>query len=65
VTSLLCPHLDFKATSWFWSPLEYLGDEMTGLLMTKKKTQRGLVEPITHIRKPLSIQVETGEKQGL
>lgn len=51
---------DGKATSWFWSPLEYLGDEMTGLLMTKKKTQRGLVEPITHIRKPLSIQVETG-----
>ncbi|XP_052051990.1 MYCBP-associated protein [Apodemus sylvaticus] len=51
---------DGKATSWFWSPLEYLGDEMTGLLMTKRKTQRGLVEPITHIRKPLSIQVETG-----
>ncbi|XP_031209182.1 MYCBP-associated protein isoform X1 [Mastomys coucha] len=51
---------DGKATSWFWSPLEYLGDEMTGLLMTKKKTQRGLVEPITHIRKPFSIQVETG-----
>ncbi|GAB1296681.1 MYCBP-associated protein [Apodemus speciosus] len=51
---------DGKATSWFWSPLEYLGDEMTGLLMTKRKTQRGLVQPITHIRKPLSIQVETG-----
>ncbi|XP_028628299.1 MYCBP-associated protein isoform X2 [Grammomys surdaster] len=51
---------DGKATSWFWSPLEYLGDEMTGLLMTKRKAQRGLVEPITHIRKPLSIQVETG-----
>ncbi|MEJ1272189.1 MYCBP associated protein [Cricetulus griseus] len=50
----------FKAANWFWSPLEYLGDEMTGLLMTKTKTQRGLVEPITHIRKPHSIQVETG-----
>ncbi|XP_012973047.1 MYCBP-associated protein isoform X2 [Mesocricetus auratus] len=50
----------FKATNSFWSPLEYLGDEMTGLLMTKTKTQRGLVEPITHIRKPHSIQVESG-----
>nr|XP_034361433.1 MYCBP-associated protein isoform X1 [Arvicanthis niloticus] len=51
---------DGKATSWFWSPLEYLGDEMSGLLMTKRKSQRGLLEPITHIGKPLSIQVETG-----
>ncbi|XP_038184310.1 MYCBP-associated protein [Arvicola amphibius] len=51
---------DKKAANWFWSPLEYLGDEVTGLLMTKTKTQRGLVEPITHIRKPHSIQVETG-----
>nr|XP_048302892.1 MYCBP-associated protein isoform X3 [Myodes glareolus] len=50
----------FKAANWFWSPLEYLGDEVTGLLMTKTKTQRGLEEPITHIRKPHSIQVETG-----
>ncbi|KAL1778413.1 MYCBP-associated protein isoform X1 [Sigmodon hispidus] len=49
-----------KAANLFWSPLEYLGDEMTGLLMTKTKTQRGLVEPITHIKKPHSIQVETG-----
>uniref|UniRef100_A0A8C6S044 MYCBP associated protein n=1 Tax=Nannospalax galili TaxID=1026970 RepID=A0A8C6S044_NANGA len=51
---------DMKASSWFWSPLEYLGDEMTGLLMTKTKTQRGLIEPITHIRKPHSIRIETG-----
>ncbi|XP_059127541.1 MYCBP-associated protein isoform X1 [Peromyscus eremicus] len=50
----------FKAANCFWSPLEYLGDEMTGLLMTKTKSQRGLVEPITHVRKPHSIQVETG-----
>ncbi|PNJ66112.1 MYCBPAP isoform 8 [Pongo abelii] len=45
--------------SGFWSRLEYLGDEMTGLVMTKTKTQRGLMEPITHIRKPHSIRVET------
>ncbi|KAM5273434.1 MYCBP-associated protein [Ctenodactylus gundi] len=51
---------DYKETSAFWSPLEYLGDEMTGLVVTKTKTQRGLVEPITHVRKPHSIQVETG-----
>uniref|UniRef100_A0A8C9A0J3 MYCBP associated protein n=1 Tax=Prolemur simus TaxID=1328070 RepID=A0A8C9A0J3_PROSS len=47
-------------TSGFWSQLEYLGDEMTGLVMTKTKTQRGLLEPITHIRKPHSIKEETG-----
>uniref|UniRef100_A0A8C5NWA2 MYCBP associated protein n=1 Tax=Jaculus jaculus TaxID=51337 RepID=A0A8C5NWA2_JACJA len=49
-----------RKTSGFWNPLDYLGDEMTGLLMTKTKTQRGLAEPITHIRKPRCIQVETG-----
>ncbi|XP_008046671.1 MYCBP-associated protein [Carlito syrichta] len=47
-------------TTGFWSRLEYLGDEMTGLVMTKTKTQRGLVEPVTYIRKPFSTQVETG-----
>ncbi|XP_074176373.1 MYCBP-associated protein isoform X1 [Rhinolophus sinicus] len=47
-------------TSGFWSRLEYLGDEITGLVMTKTKAQRGLLEPITHIRKPHSIQAEMG-----
>ncbi|XP_075850591.1 MYCBP-associated protein [Microcebus murinus] len=47
-------------TSGFWSQLEYLGDEMTGLVMTKTKTERGLLEPIIHIRKPRSIKEETG-----
>uniref|UniRef100_A0A8D2H615 MYCBP associated protein n=1 Tax=Urocitellus parryii TaxID=9999 RepID=A0A8D2H615_UROPR len=50
----------YKDTSVFWSPLEYLGDEMTGLVITKTKTQHGFVEPIARIRKPRSIQVETG-----
>uniref|UniRef100_A0A8D2ALG7 MYCBP associated protein n=1 Tax=Sciurus vulgaris TaxID=55149 RepID=A0A8D2ALG7_SCIVU len=50
----------YKDASVFWSPLEYLGDEMTGLVITKTKTQRGFVEPIVHIKKPHSIQVETG-----
>nr|XP_045013866.1 MYCBP-associated protein isoform X6 [Jaculus jaculus] len=50
----------YNKTSGFWNPLDYLGDEMTGLLMTKTKTQQGLAEPITHIRKPRCIQVETG-----
>ncbi|XP_068387297.1 MYCBP-associated protein isoform X2 [Eschrichtius robustus] len=49
-----------ELTTGFWSRLEYLGDEMMGLVMTKTKTQRGLVEPITHIGKPCSIQVEMG-----
>ncbi|XP_061247378.1 MYCBP-associated protein isoform X3 [Bos javanicus] len=49
-----------KLTSGFWSRLEYVGDEMTGLVMTKTKTQHGLVEPITQIRKPWSIQAEMG-----
>ncbi|XP_058531915.1 MYCBP-associated protein isoform X2 [Ochotona princeps] len=50
----------YEEPDGFWAPLEYLGNEMTGLLMTKTKTQRGLVEPVTHIRKPHCIQVETG-----
>nr|XP_012611634.1 MYCBP-associated protein-like [Microcebus murinus] len=33
---------------------------MTGLVMTKTKTERGLLEPIIHIRKPRSIKEETG-----
>ncbi|XDA80746.1 hypothetical protein R6Z07F_010731 [Ovis aries] len=49
-----------KLTSGFWSQLEYVGDEMTGLVMTKTKTQHGLVEPITQIKKPWSIQAEMG-----
>lgn len=49
-----------EETSGFWSRLEYLGDEMTGLVMTKTKAQRGLLEPITRIRKPHSIQEEMG-----
>ncbi|XP_039702249.1 MYCBP-associated protein [Pteropus medius] len=49
-----------EETRGFWSRLEYLGDEMTGLVMTKTKTQRGLLEPITHVRKPHSIQAEMG-----
>ncbi|XP_059938261.1 MYCBP-associated protein isoform X1 [Mesoplodon densirostris] len=49
-----------ELTSGFWSQPEYLGDEMMGLVMTKTKTQRGLVEPIPHVRKPRSIQVEMG-----
>ncbi|XP_048222441.1 MYCBP-associated protein isoform X2 [Perognathus longimembris pacificus] len=49
-----------KTSTGFWSPLECLGDELTGVIMTKTKTQCGLVEPITHIRKPYAIQMETG-----
>ncbi|CAK6438294.1 unnamed protein product [Pipistrellus nathusii] len=47
-------------SSGFWSRLEYLGDEMTGLVITKTKSQRGLLEPITRIRKPYSVQEEMG-----
>ncbi|XP_006889524.1 PREDICTED: MYCBP-associated protein [Elephantulus edwardii] len=46
--------------SGFWSRLEYVGDEITGLVMTKTKRQRGLMEPITHVRKPRSIRAELG-----
>lgn len=37
---------------------------MSGLVITKTKSQRGLLEPITRIRKPYSIQEEMGEEQG-
>ncbi|XP_070251013.1 MYCBP-associated protein [Myotis yumanensis] len=49
-----------EESSGFWSRLEYLGDEMRGLVITKTKSQRGLLEPITRIRKPYSIQEEMG-----
>ncbi|XP_049717069.1 MYCBP-associated protein isoform X1 [Elephas maximus indicus] len=49
-----------EESSGFWNRLEYVGDEMTGLIMTKTKIQRGLMEPITHIRKPQSIREEMG-----
>ncbi|KAM4844752.1 MYCBP-associated protein isoform 2-T2 [Thomomys bottae] len=49
-----------KITAQFWSPLECLGDEMTGVIMAKTKTENGCKEPITQIRKPHSIQMETG-----
>ncbi|XP_045442055.1 MYCBP-associated protein isoform X2 [Pipistrellus kuhlii] len=49
-----------EESSGFWSRLEYLGDEMTGLVITKTKSQRGLLEPITRIRKPYSVQEEMG-----
>ncbi|XP_036196206.1 MYCBP-associated protein isoform X1 [Myotis myotis] len=49
-----------EESSGFWSRLEYLGDEMRGLVITKTKSQRGLLEPITRIRKPYSIQKEMG-----
>ncbi|XP_066111603.1 MYCBP-associated protein isoform X1 [Saccopteryx bilineata] len=49
-----------EETSGFWSQLEYLGDEMTGLVITKTKSQRGLLEPVTRIRKPHVIQKEMG-----
>ncbi|KAK2501778.1 hypothetical protein MC885_019792, partial [Smutsia gigantea] len=51
-----------EETTGFWGRLEYLGDEMTGLLMTKTKSQRGLMEPITVVRKPISVQEEMGEE---
>lgn len=37
---------------------------MTGLVITKTKSQRGLLEPVTRIRKPYSIQEEMGEERG-
>lgn len=36
---------------------------MTGLVITKTKSQRGLLEPITRIRKPYSVQEEMGEER--
>ncbi|XP_075415410.1 MYCBP-associated protein [Tenrec ecaudatus] len=47
-------------SSGFWSRVEYVGDEMTGLVMTKTKAQRGILEPIPRIRKPHSVLEEMG-----
>ncbi|XP_036611502.1 MYCBP-associated protein [Trichosurus vulpecula] len=41
----------------FWSQPEYIGDELTGLVTQWPRSYR---QPIIHIGKPLSIQMESG-----
>uniref|UniRef100_F6V6K7 MYCBP associated protein n=1 Tax=Ornithorhynchus anatinus TaxID=9258 RepID=F6V6K7_ORNAN len=48
----------YRVGSEFWNQPEYIGDELTGLVITQTQKERGYPEPITHVGKPLRIQAE-------
>ncbi|NXG61189.1 MYBPP protein, partial [Hemiprocne comata] len=58
----LLPGKGFRRGSEFWSQPEHIGDELTGLTMTLTRRERGYLEPITHVGKPPTVQMETGLK---
>ncbi|KAM6376619.1 radical S-adenosyl methionine domain-containing protein 1, mitochondrial isoform 1-T1 [Pluvialis apricaria] len=58
----LLPGKGYRRGSEFWSQPKYIGDEVTGLTMTLTQRERGYPEPVTHVGKPHSIQMETGLK---
>ncbi|KGL86125.1 MYCBP-associated protein, partial [Charadrius vociferus] len=58
----LLPGKGCRRGSEFWSQPEHIGDEVTGLTMTLTQRERGYPEPVTHVGKPRSVQMETGLK---
>ncbi|NWQ89703.1 MYBPP protein, partial [Burhinus bistriatus] len=58
----LLPGKGYRRGSEFWSQPERIGDEVTGLTMTLTQRERGYPEPVTHVGKPRSVQMETGLK---
>ncbi|XP_042658723.1 MYCBP-associated protein isoform X3 [Tyto alba] len=58
----LLPGKGYRRGSEFWSQPERIGDELTGLTMTLTQRERGYPEPVTHIGKPHTVQMETGLK---
>ncbi|XP_021270571.1 MYCBP-associated protein isoform X2 [Numida meleagris] len=58
----LFPGKGYRAGSEFWSQPERIGDELTGLTMTLTRREQGCPEPVTHVGKPHTIQMETGVK---
>uniref|UniRef100_A0A8C9G4R1 MYCBP associated protein n=1 Tax=Pavo cristatus TaxID=9049 RepID=A0A8C9G4R1_PAVCR len=48
--------------SEFWSQPERIGDELTGLTVTLTRRERGCPEPVTHVGKPHTVQMETGKE---
>ncbi|NXF05766.1 MYBPP protein, partial [Smithornis capensis] len=58
----LHPGKGYRVGSEFWSQPERIGDELTGLVLTLTRTERGHPEPITHVGKPRTVQKETALK---
>ncbi|NXK32978.1 MYBPP protein, partial [Piprites chloris] len=58
----LHPGKGFRVGSEFWSQPDRIGDELTGLMLTLTRTERGDREPITHVGKPCTVQKETALK---
>ncbi|NXM72395.1 MYBPP protein, partial [Serilophus lunatus] len=58
----LHPGKGYRVGSEFWSQPEHIGDELTGLVLTLTRTERGYPEPITYVGKPCTVQKETALK---
>uniref|UniRef100_A0A669Q1M2 MYCBP associated protein n=1 Tax=Phasianus colchicus TaxID=9054 RepID=A0A669Q1M2_PHACC len=58
----LFPGKGYRAGSEFWSQPERIGDELTGLTVTLTRREWGCPEPVTHVGKPHTVQMETGVK---
>ncbi|XP_038613204.1 MYCBP-associated protein [Tachyglossus aculeatus] len=58
----LHPGKGYRVGSEFWNQPEYIGDELTGMVITQTQKERGYPEPVTHVGKPLSIQAEAGSQ---
>ncbi|NXW89989.1 MYBPP protein, partial [Alopecoenas beccarii] len=58
----LFPGKGYRRGSEFWNQPQRIGDELTGLTMTLTQRERGYPEPVTHVGKPRTVQMETSLK---
>ncbi|XP_061867157.1 MYCBP-associated protein [Colius striatus] len=58
----LLPGKGYRRGSEFWAQPERIGDELTGLTLTLTQREQGYPEPVTHVGKPHTVQMETSLK---